>query len=382
MYKITKKVLCIFLIILLFAMVGCAKTSSGADENPPETSPIIGEKQIEDIVYLETYKTNQVINLNDTIEQGEIKSVNIGSVTISEAEYSFTDGELTFNSAVLKNTPYGRADFEIEFEYVTYKGECFVLTKLIETAEDLVRLNEYDKQTLSNGRHAYGGYFLLANNINASGYEILPNCVWSGYMDAKGREEEGFQGVLDGQGYTINGLTVGGTISYGIFGTIGQNGVIKNVAFTNVKYSTLRDDCAIGALAANLFGGTIENVFFHSESAFFAPITYISNGSTLKNVIFYGTHYQEAGLTLFIDYLGDNEEKVVSSNVYSLANKRGPTWGESYDMAHFDLSNYYKDVNFVKIDFQTNFDCSRNGLWKMNSNLLIPIFKTSNVGQN
>ena len=93
----------------------------------------------------------------------------------------------------------------------------------------------------------WGGYFRLGANITATSMVMFNRGATNG--------TEGFKGVFDGCGYIIDGLNRS-TEDYNAFvTTMTKTGVLKNIAFTNVKITGKGNFLTSGGL------GTIENVF-------------------------------------------------------------------------------------------------------------------------
>ena len=105
--------------------------------------------------------------------------------------------------------------------------EAKFVDKVIKSAEDLALLAYTGADTTGNGGTANTGYYVLAEDINASGVSI---------PDSKLAWEDGlgFRGVLEGNGHTISGLTIGAWKN-GLFGALGLNAKIQNVTFTDVS---------------------------------------------------------------------------------------------------------------------------------------------------
>ena len=85
---------------------------------------------------------------------------------------------------------------------------------LISTAEDLYNLSYYVNTKLMA---TTGVYFEMTDNIDLSDYDN-----WTPI----GSDRNQFDGVFDGDGYVIDNLT---SLRGGLFGTVCQNAVIKNV---------------------------------------------------------------------------------------------------------------------------------------------------------
>ncbi|MBE7085845.1 MAG: hypothetical protein E7366_01675 [Clostridiales bacterium] len=148
--------------------------------------------------------------------------------------------------------------------------EVKFIDKLIKTAEDLLSVR-YMGDPGDSGAAAMYGYYVLADNIDASGVEITgTNPCW--------QAASGFRGTFEGNGYTISNLTVVG--GQGLFGAIGDGAKIQNVTFDNVKVAS-----GSYVLAFAIRTATLENVSVKfntlSKSYYLAGE---ANSSTYKNV--------------------------------------------------------------------------------------------------
>ena len=103
-----------------------------------------------------------------------------------------------------------------------------------------------------------------------------------------GAADFGFNGIFDGQGYTIDKVYTAGN-GASVFGTIGRNGVVKNVAFTNCNTCWW----AGGIVAYDVYG-TIDNVLVTLKDTpyqwgvydHFGPICSSSRpGATISNCV-------------------------------------------------------------------------------------------------
>ena len=68
--------------------------------------------------------------------------------------------------------------------------------------------------------------------------------------------EKAFKGVFDGNGKTISGLKVNGSIAAGLFGCV-ANGTVKNVTIQN---ATVSGSCMVAAAVGYAYNSTVENV--------------------------------------------------------------------------------------------------------------------------
>ena len=137
--------------------------------------------------------------------------------------------------------------FLVAAMFLSIAVPCFAAstdeTIYINTAEDLVELSKncsYDKWSI-------GKTIILSNDISLKGvcFEPIP-C---------------FSGAFDGQGYTISDLEIDGSYyPAGLFGTVKEKGIIKNL---NVTGSVIPDGKkeAVGGVAGINYG-TIKDVSF------------------------------------------------------------------------------------------------------------------------
>src|SRR5947209_6284801 len=86
-------------------------------------------------------------------------------------------------------------------------------------------------QELENINNNLSGHYVLGNDINANSAASLNN--GTGFAPI-GTLNNPFTGVLDGQGFTINGLTINSSASYvGLFAVVGGGAQIKNISLAN-----------------------------------------------------------------------------------------------------------------------------------------------------
>ena len=110
--------------------------------------------------------------------------------------------------------------------------------------------------------------FVLANNIDASG-----TVNWNsgaGFTPIGGSCVQCFNGILDGQFHTIDGLRL---TTGGLFSQIGTNGTVRNLTLSNVAANSSL--AVVGALASEN-SGTISNVSISSGTVSYAggPVIY------------------------------------------------------------------------------------------------------------
>ena len=113
---------------------------------------------------------------------------------------------------------------------------------MIKTAEDL----QYMSQAVRSGELYKGKYFNLGNDIDFSTYESRLRKIGIS-------AEKAFEGTLDGKGFKISNLSISGGDDYnGLFGVIGENGVVKNLIINNLDINCTGSQ--VGGIAGRMLG--------------------------------------------------------------------------------------------------------------------------------
>ena len=213
-----------------------------------------------------TLATKQTIDLDATVADGNV-SAKGGVLDLTAIGFdgnsmvNLTIGETALRSAiatdgivaldgVLPLGIYGEQSINVGFTYgkASYNVtiNALVVTKTIKTADDYANWITIAK-ACEEGEKLWGGYFRLGNDISATNMVVFTRGETDG--------TEGFKGVFDGCGYAIDGLTRT-TWNYDAFvTTMTAEGVLKNIAFTNVSI------VGEGSFLCSGGKGTIENVF-------------------------------------------------------------------------------------------------------------------------
>ena len=212
-----------------------------------------------------TLGTKQTIDLAATVENGEAKATD-GKLDLTAVGYkgnatvTLTVGETAYQAtaqngvvALADKLPlgvYGEKSIAVSVtdgsETYNVTINALVVTMTITTADQYANWIVVAK-ACEQSATLWGGYFRLGANITAT----------SMVMFNRGKTDgtEGFKGVFDGCGYIIDGLNRS-TEDYNAFvTTMTKTGVLKNIAFTNVKITGKGNFLTSGGL------GTIENVF-------------------------------------------------------------------------------------------------------------------------
>lgn len=201
------------------------------------------------------------------------------------------------------------------------------------------------------------GYYILANNINASGYDHGKNAQGeAGKENGVGIElasrglqssaDYGFFGTFDGQGYTISNMRVR---SFGLFGYI-VNATIKNVAFTGVDLYHSSTYKQTSVLAAWIKNSTLTDVYISVRNT----DEKASEGSVLANGIDASTvtrcivETKEAfkykdGLTMTGSFTYQNKERMDDDKVQT-------SFSDVYVISNVVLGSYKSSKTEVGAD--------------------------------
>ena len=240
-----------------------------------------------------TLGTKQTIDLAATVDNGNGKATDgkLDLTTIGyngNAEVTLTADEATYHAAaqngvvslatVLPLGIYGEKAFGIS---VTDKNETYnvtinalVVTMTITTSDQYANWITIAK-ACEQSATLWGGYFRLGANITATSMVVFNRGETDG--------SEGFKGVFDGCGYIIDGLNRNSFYSNAFVTTMTETGVLKNIAFTNVRITGEGNFLTSGGK------GTIENVFVQYKeisagSQYNGTIANFKDGCAMRNV--------------------------------------------------------------------------------------------------
>ncbi len=212
-----------------------------------------------------TLGTKQTIDLAATVENGEAKATD-GKLDLTAVGYkgnatvTLTVGETAYQAAAqngvvaladkLSLGVYGEKSIAVSVtdgsETYNVTINALVVTMTITTADQYANWVVVAK-ACEQSATLWGGYFRLGANITATSMVMFNRGETDG--------TEGFKGVFDGCGYIIDGLNRSTWDSNSFVTTMTKTGVLKNIAFTNVKITNKGNFLTSGGL------GTIENVF-------------------------------------------------------------------------------------------------------------------------
>ena len=240
-----------------------------------------------------TLGTKQTIDLAATVDNGNGKATDgkLDLTTIGyngNAEVTLTADEATYHATaqngvvslatVLPLGIYGEKAFGIS---VTDKNETYnvtinalVVTMTITTSDQYANWITIAK-ACEQSATLWGGYFRLGANITATSMVMFNRGATDG--------SEGFKGVFDGCGYIIDGLNRNSWDSNAFVTTMTETGVLKNIAFTNVRITGEGNFLTSGGK------GTIENVYVQYKeisagSQYNGTIANFKAGCAMRNV--------------------------------------------------------------------------------------------------
>ena len=207
-------------------------------------------------------------------------NVGKGLGTLTSATFNGTDLGGSYNAetgAVTVNTAafgYAYGDQKVSLTFTddagaahTFDFAVSLVTKILTTKDDLTNFGYLSKLCESDTK-TWGGYFKLGNDIDYGktsyvGF-INPSSAAAQTLTGEGLGwgwKTGFIGTFDGCGYTIDQIYfLGESHCRSFISVLGEGGVIRNVAFTNVRKGGTG-----GIVSSGGFGGVIENVYVHVD---------------------------------------------------------------------------------------------------------------------
>lgn len=186
------------------------------------------------------------------------------SLTVCTAEYGYELNVEGYTGIIAKASDL--AYFDINVGYYSGLGSFYAVDE-------------------SRPMQVWDGYYVLMRSIDASEYTHKANGENLTGVGLQYSYPYGLTGTFDGQGFTVQGMTVG---QYGLFGYV-DGGTVKNVAFTNVRLNVSENYLA--TLAAWMNEATLQNVYISIASQgrinkYAAVVAMGVNNSSLSNCIF------------------------------------------------------------------------------------------------
>ena len=198
------------------------------------------------VLYSKDDKALDLDSLNRALNRVGIEDItfaDIDAYVVNGEQVDVLDLEVIISNNSKVNLGRKRVVDTAQLVKIIVDGKEYILenvyayTKLIDEAEDL----NYFTMNYQNEYNEIDGYFLVTKNIDANElvleehkFEANKTATTPIKYPTDGYSTDvGFRGVLDGQGYVIDGLTAK---SCGLFASMNA-AVVKNIAFTNVNLS-------------------------------------------------------------------------------------------------------------------------------------------------
>ena len=209
-----------------------------------------------------------------------------------------TNSVLSISKEELLTVPAGIYNLRIGImqgdELKIYSYEVHLITKIVMTGEDFVRLSisdggdfgQYSQEDRSRG------YFVLGANVTWQEVKGI-----TAFNTINGAAK--FSGIFDGRGYNIDGFNTSSTFgSSGLFRDI-SGGIVRNVSFTNAIKGS-----GNGGLIANRVGGLAKDG--STDNAVAKPVGWYAE---LTNIFISGQFYEgfngnefNVYISMFIEY--------------------------------------------------------------------------------
>ena len=240
----------------------------------------LGAKDID----LDILVDNDTVKLNDNALEidctaagftfGNVASVTMEGNAIDTSGFTFANGKLTVARSAF-GFNYGEKEIVVTDDSgKTITIAATLISKVLKNATDYANWIKIAKACEQNAT-LWGGYFRLGANITATSMVMFNRGATDG--------SEGFKGVFDGCGYVIDGLNRNSWDSNAFVTTMTETGVLKNIAFTNVKITGAGNFLTSGGK------GTIENVYVQyteisAGSQYNGTIANFNDGCAMRNV--------------------------------------------------------------------------------------------------
>lgn len=186
--------------------------------------------------------------------EGDVTGAKVGTTALT---YTAGEGEIQFAAAEVAKIGYGEKTISVLTADKEYVVSVDIYSKIITTKDEFLNMKSYLTAATEFPGTRYDGRIALGANIDLEGEKFT---TMEAHASSGGSwNTYGFRGTFDGKGYTVSNLGGfnGTSATYGIFGIVGADAVIKNVAFVNAT---------IDGSACALFGNaeadcTITNCF-------------------------------------------------------------------------------------------------------------------------
>ncbi|MBR6773050.1 MAG: Ig-like domain-containing protein [Clostridia bacterium] len=297
-----------------------------------DSSEITTEKYFD----VKSTANTQTLQLNKEIE-GTVQSVNLMSRDVSSG-VTIQGKSVTITKDIINEFGNGIYTVSVLTDEKKYTNVQLKFAIVITTAEELinhrnyasVETNSWDIWGTTTTAPTYGGLYVLGNNIDLGDSSIVSGCTSSGGKNGEYRAWDtstsnyGFIGTFDGQGHVIYGGVYG---QGGLFGHLGLDGVVKNVAFVG---ASVTGESQRSVIIGHTIWGTLENCLFDIADftrygSEMSPVAMaIGNKAKLSSVITYNnadiTKDNCGSMAAFIDHAIGGSAIAVLENVFVFSN--------------------------------------------------------------
>lgn len=269
--------------------------------------------------------------------------VNYTTLTAND-DYTAAAGKVTLTAAGLAKLSVGANKIRLQLNTeVREYTNVMVYTKVITTADELMTVFGAEENRIKGSAAAnailygQGTYYVLGNDINAAGVKRMED-NWTNDLRANGN---GFLGIFDGKGHTIDKLTLQ---NGGLFGNLSGDAIVRNFALTNLTLTSARKDYQPSAIAYRIYGNArIENVFIHITT-----VTEATNGNFEGNGGARGIANMLNG--------NDNGAHPTLSNVVVYMNFATETYNPTSLVSEYSPGNY---AEFENVHMVSDYTLSR-----------------------
>lgn len=284
-----------------------------------------------------------------------------------ETRIIYVNGALTNYSSLGENT------WIVQTNKYRYRLNVVCCSKIITSASELRKMVSYASKVsrTANGIISFEGYFILGNDIDMENQTFLKNV--SPDFGATLVSQTGFIGIFDGRGYTISNVNVA-VDNGGLFGTLNEKSVVKNVCFKNAVVS------GRSGLISSYCGGTIYNCYVEGKILGSDGLPK-SQKSLLASVILPNANIKNC----VVNYLNADYGITFASAIGSLANARESNFENVYVIGTLDkvfgtemkneFETFYSALNgqFATYkDFKESVDLSNfNSYWSFGEDSIV-----------
>lgn len=248
------------------------------------------------------YNGQTIVKIEDVTDEASVLGI------------AYANGVVNVDESLL-----GERVWKVYTEKIAYRVRVVVATKVITTAAEFNQMQTaYGNAATKDNGYAWGGYFTIADDLDMGGETVaIKSLNRAGNAQTA---EDGFHGTFNGRGYALKNFVIapytGATEAGSLFGSIGENGVVKNLTVKEytIKNGSTTDSSASVAWAIN--GGAIENInVVYTGSDFSLQHGYLAHllggGTVLKDINVFSS--------MALNY-GFGVATLLNSQVYTLEN--------------------------------------------------------------